>query len=255
MFLISIFSLIGMVFFKDNITFDISLRIYGLLILKSLIMAIVWLFLYKAYQQLNISLISPLRNLSPIFLVVLSLIFLGENITLINYMGIGLIMVSAYVLEIKLGSSIFKPLKIFKSKFFVYVLISLLGSSISAILDKILLKDIHPYSLLFFFYLFMSIIYLGIVIFKKEVPSVKKLLNGNNLYLILAITLVSLIADITYAIAAAIPATLIVLLIPLRRLSTFISTIVGGKFFKEKNILYKSGICLIMILGIYLIII
>lgn len=131
----------------------------------------------------------------------------------------------------------------------------MVGGSISAVLDKLILKEIGHYSLLFFFYLFTSIIYIITVIYKRDYIEIKNLLKLQNLSIIIGITVFTLIADITYVIAAAIPTTLIVLLIPLRRLSTFISTLVGGRFFKEKNILYKGGICLMMILGVYLIII
>ncbi|MCK5107861.1 MAG: EamA family transporter [Nanoarchaeota archaeon] len=255
MLLVSLCSLIGIIFFKNQISFELPQKIFWLLVIKSLVICVAWIFMYKAYQKLELSTVSPLNNLSPIFLIILSLIFLGENITLINYLGIGLIMISAYVLEIKLGSNLFSPLKLFKSKYFVYILIAMVGGSISAVLDKLILKEIGHYSLLFFFYLFTSIIYIITVIYKRDYIEIKNLLKLQNLSIIIGITVFTLIADITYVIAAAIPTTLIVLLIPLRRLSTFISTLVGGRFFKEKNILYKGGICLMMILGVYLIII
>jgi len=255
MFLISVFSLIGMIFFKTNIHGNLSMNIYILLIIKSIIIGIVWLCLYQAYKHMNISTISPLRNLSPLFLIIFSLIFLGENITFVNYFGIGLLIISAYALEIKSFRNLLEPLKIFKTKFFGYILISLIGSSISATLDKIILKSINYQSILFFFYLFISIFYLGIIFFKNDFSNIKKLFKPNQIVLILLITLSALIADFSYFIAAAIPATLIVLIIPLRRTSTFISTLIGGNFFKEKNIWYKGLICLVMILGVYLIII
>jgi len=45
------------------------------------------------------------------------------------------------------------------------------------------------------------------------------------------------------------------LVIPIKRMSTLISTVVGGELFGEEHLLRKSVACLVMIAGAYLIIV
>ena len=253
LFFVSLISTISMIFFYKIIDLNLSLLVYGLILLKSSVIAIAWFCIYQAYKNLEISIISPLKNLSPIFLIILSLIFLEEKISLINYIGIILLIISAYFLETKSFSKILEPLKLFKSKYFQLIIISLIGSSISAVLDKIITQSINYYSLMFIFYLFLTIIYLVSIIIKKDLKSLSIFSGTKNITLILVITFSALLADFLYFIAVAMPSTLIILIIPLRRLSTFISTLFGGKLFHEKYLLHKSIICLIMIFAVFLI--
>lgn len=253
LFLISLISTLLMILFYKMINLNSPFSIYGLILLKSVVISIAWLSIYQAYKKLEISRVSPLRNLSPLLLVILSFIFLGEVASLINYLGITILIISAYLIELKSFSQFFQPFKFFKSKYFILILISLIGNSISAVLDKIILESINYYSLMFIFYLFLTIIFFIFLVIKKDYQSLKLCLKGKSIFLIFMITLSALLADFSYFMAVAIPNTLIILIIPLRRLSTFLSTIFGGKLFNEKNLLYKSTICLLMIFAILLI--
>lgn len=255
LFLVSLFSSGLMLFFKTEIILDFSFEVYTLLLLKSFVITIAWFCLYKAYKHLEVSTVSPLRNLSPIFLIILSIIFLNESITLLNYIGIFILIFSAYALELRSLKEFFEPLKLLKDKFFILIIISLIGNSISAVLDKIIIQHINYYSLLFVFYLFLSLMFLAILLFLDSLKSLQKLFERNNLIIVLLITFAALSADISYFIAVAMPSTLIVLIIPLRRLSTFFSTLIGGRIFRESNVLYKSAVCLVMVVGVYFVII
>jgi len=95
LFFVSLLSSISMLFFYKSISLDLSLAIYILILLKSVVIFIGWFCIYQVYRKLDISTVSPLRNLSPIFLMILSLIFLGEKALLINYVGIVLLIISA----------------------------------------------------------------------------------------------------------------------------------------------------------------
>ncbi|MDA3840631.1 MAG: EamA family transporter [Patescibacteria group bacterium] len=254
LFFVSLISAASMMFFYKNITFALPLNILALIVFKSSVIAIAWFYLFQAYKNLPISTVSPLTNLSPIFLLVLSYFFLGETVSLINYLGIFLLMISAYMLETKSFSSLMEPFRFFKTKYFLFIIISLVGNSISAVLDKIILKSIDYYSLMFYYFLFISIIYFVIISSNNGLKSLKAFSTTKNILLLLGITLAALLADFSYFIAVAMPGTLIILIIPLRRLSTLVSTLFGGKLFHEKNLLHKGIVCLIMIFAVFLII-
>jgi bacterial/archaeal transporter family protein len=253
LFFVSLISTVVMIFFYKSISLDLTLVVYSLILLKSLVIAVAWFCIYQAYKNLDISTVSPLRNLSPIFLIVLSLIFLGEKASLINYVRIFILIISAYMLETKSFSNLLEPFKFFKTKYFLLIIISMIGNSISAILDKIILKSMNHHSLMFLFYLFLTIIYFIFIASRKNIKSLKLFSGVKNIILILAISASALLADFSYFMAVTIPGTLIILIIPLRRISTFISTLLGGRLFHEKNLLHKSIICLVMVFAVFLI--
>jgi transporter family protein len=239
--------------FNKNINLYLSPLTYFLLIIKSLIIAITWICLFQAYKILNISTVSPLRNLSPIILLVLSYFILNETLSFINFIGIIILILSAYALEIHSFKNIAEPLKIFKSKSFVLIIISFLGNSISAILDKIILKHTNPETTMYFFYFLISTIFFVIIIIKKLLANLIKSIKTNALNLMF-VGIFAYLSDLTYFFAVSNPKTLISIIIPLRRLSTLLTTLIGGSMFKEKNLFYKGAICCIMIFGVFLVI-
>ena len=251
-FLSFLLSLIFTLFFKNKINFDLSFHLIGILLIESLLITTSWLFMLKAFKKLDISTVAPLGNLSPLFLVFLSIIFLGESINLINYVCIWILIISAYALELKSPYHFLEPLKLFKSRFFIYILIALVSSSISAVLDKVLMQDMNPYTLMFWLYLFLSIISFLIILYTKEIRDVKHFIKNKSLIFVILIAFSSVVGDIAYLSAVAIPGTLIALIIPLKRFSTVIETVIGGRIFKEKHIFYKGAITIVMIFGIYL---
>ena len=253
LFLVSILSFALMGFFYSEINLNLPLGIYALILLKTIIISISWLCIYQAYKYLEISTVAPLKNLSPIFLIILSIIFLGESLTAVQFVGVGLILFAGYSLEIHSIHHLLEPLKLFKNKYFIYILISLIGISFSAIIDKTLVKSIDFYTLLFVFFGFISVIYFILLIIKKEFTDVK-IAAQKSYVLIILIAVLALCADFSYFMAISLPATMISLAIPLRRFSTFISTVLGGRLFNEKHLLFKAIVCVVMIVGIYLIV-
>jgi Predicted membrane protein len=57
--------------------------------------ALSWLFYFIALKNGKVSQVGPIDKLSVVFAVVLALIFLGEKVSLVNGIGIGLIAIGA----------------------------------------------------------------------------------------------------------------------------------------------------------------
>ncbi|PLX20382.1 hypothetical protein C0584_06030 [Candidatus Parcubacteria bacterium] len=252
LFLVTLFTSL-LTLLSGRVTLSSSFEVFALMFLKSLILTVSWYSIYQAYKHLEISTVAPLRNLSPAILVVLSAIFLGESIGILNYLGIAIMMSAAYMLELRSLSDFLKPFKVFNNKYFLYILVSMVGSSFSAVLDKHIARKVDYFTLIFFYFLFSALMCFLIIVIKKEFQEIKNLLKKKNIAIVLLVAGATLMADIFYFAVVAIPSTLIVLIIPLRRLSTFITTIIGGNIFKEKNIIYKGAVCLVMLVGVYFI--
>ena len=77
---------------KHNITF---------LVISGLATGLSWLFYFKALQLGNVSQVAPIDKLSLALTVFLSVIFLGETLTLKTAIGAGLIIAGTLVMTLK----------------------------------------------------------------------------------------------------------------------------------------------------------
>jgi uncharacterized membrane protein len=227
----------------------LSPSLFGFLALKGFMIAISWYAISQAYKNLPISTVAPLENLAPLFLVILSFCILGEKDLPLQYFGIILLLFSAYILELKNISDFFRPLQRFQNIFFGYILLSLLTSAFSAIIDKHIIYDSEKFLLLFWFYVFLSLFYFVFLMFSSRRSLFFSLFQKKTLVSIFLIALLAVLSDYFYFTAVAIPGTLIVLIIPLRRLANVFATVLGGSFFKEDRFWYKGGVALLMVLG------
>ncbi|RUS47603.1 EamA family transporter [Cohnella sp. AR92] len=65
------------------------------IVLSGMAGALSWLFYFIALKNGKVSQVGPIDKLSVVFAVLLALVFLGEKISLVNGIGIGLIAVGA----------------------------------------------------------------------------------------------------------------------------------------------------------------
>jgi uncharacterized membrane protein len=214
----------------------LSPSLFGFLALKGFMIAISWYAISQAYKNLPISTVAPLE-------------ILGEKALPLQYFGIILLLFSAYILELKNISDFFRPLQRFQNIFFGYILLSLLTSAFSAIIDKHIIYDSEKFLLLFWFYVFLSLFYFVFLMFSSRRSLFFSLFQKKTLVSIFLIALLAVLSDYFYFTAVAIPGTLIVLIIPLRRLANVFATVLGGSFFKEDRFWYKGGVALLMVLG------
>lgn len=240
-----------MVPFISYLDLNLPSFIITLLFVKSILLLVSSLLFMKAMKHNELSQIIPLKNLSPIFLMILAFFLLNEHITTTKTLGAVIIMASAYLLE----KETLKKENMFKNKYFIYVLLSMIFVSFAAVIDKFIIKFTNIYTAIFIPFLLMSIYLLIIQFtvyngFKDIIHSLK---FGKYWILISAVTI--LLSDYTYFSSVAIQGTLISLIIPLRRVSTLFSTILGGALYHEKFFVDRVAVCIFMLMGVYLLVI
>ena len=241
-----------LVVFNKNIDFIIPYPVLFLLIFKAAILSLAWYFLFQALKRLHISIVEPLINVSPLFLLILSFFILGERLSPIQYVGVGIIMIGAYLLGVEDIRKPFGFLRLFKNKNVTLLLVALFLVSISAVLDKIILVRTTIPSTLFYCYLFVSIIYLVIIISHGYLREIMHPVRAHY-YLIILMAFLTFVADVSYFVVVAMPLVPISLIIPLKRLSTLIGTVIGGQLFQESGLFHKAAACGVMLFGIFLI--
>src|SRR3989344_4108549 len=233
--------------FIYNLQLNMSNIVIVLLIIKSILLLASSLLFMKAIKHNQLSQIMPLKNLSPVFLLILAFALLNEHISTQKLLGVFMILVSGYLLE----KESLKKENILKN---IYFILSMIFVSISALLDKYLINYVNIYTLLYIPFLLMTI-FMIIIQFTiyKGYQDIKHSIKYGGYWLIIS-AIVILISDFTYFLAVAIPGTFISLIIPLRRLSTLFSTILGGAIFHDKFIVDRIVLCLFMLVGVYLLV-
>ena len=139
--------------FVWKVDFSISFGQFSFIALKSVLILTAFIMIMKALKHTEISKTAPLRNLSIIFVVLLSIFILGESVSLKGYLGIIALLIGTYLVEVnpKLKHH-FHPFRVFKNKYSVFIMIYLVAISLTGLVDKIALtsKGIDTYTYLFF---------------------------------------------------------------------------------------------------------
>jgi len=91
------------------INFDVTLRnIFLILVNTGLTIGGAFL-LNIAYKDCEISTVSPLLNINPLFVILISYIVLGEVLTLVQFFGVLLILSGGYIVTLSSVKNFFKP--------------------------------------------------------------------------------------------------------------------------------------------------
>jgi len=234
---------------------DISMPIDGwyLLSIATLLAVTAIIFRAKAYRHLEISTVVPFFNLSPAFIAITAYFLLGESISTKQIIGIGILVVGTYILEVdhNIHTLLCPFKKILGSRHIHYIFVVLLLFAFETIIIKKLLdKYLDPLSLLFLMYIMYSSVIFLITWSMFGTEGVKHSFRtgkrdaffsaifgiGNGIFTMKAYTL-----------------QMVSLVVPIKRFSTIFTTIGGGTIFKDKGLHLKAVGCMIMFIGAYLV--
>ena len=229
--------------YKNALSMDFS--IMPILILKSVIIYFCWILGFQAFKHLPISVVSPFRTLTPLFSIIFGITLLGEQFHMLQGIGFIVILSSYYLIGKNDGSNIKEFLK---NKYLYLIILSSFLSAISGLIDKVVLKTINVGQMQFWFmFLLMVLFNLTYVGMKMRNPSeIKMQFDKYALFASMALV----ISDRLYFTAVAVPSSLLSVIMPIRFISVFISVLVGGFIFKERNLKGKLIGIISMLLGI-----
>jgi|SRR3989344_9611813 len=207
----------------------------------------------KSIRHSEVSEVAPLHNLTPGFAAVLAFIFLGESISGMQAVGILLLIVGAYVLEIK-GSFFRSIVYSLKSKYVDYSIYAALIFSFTALLDKYIINNLVPaFDMLFLILIFISINFVFLSALQYgALKGFKRCIRVSRHHVIGA-ALFSFLSDVLYIYALSF--AYLSLVLPVKRLSSFFTVLIGGEIFHESHRIQRIFACVIMLVGACLIII
>jgi len=237
------------------INFNIDKKVLLLVYFLSLLITTAILLAAKAVRHKDISLIAPLKNIKPAFVVILAYFFLSEPLEIKQIIGILIILVSTYLLESDHHLSDFLiPFKnFFKVKYAVYYILAVFLYSMKNIFDKFILSNhLDVFTYFFLIYVFaavnFNILHALFYGFKDTIDCFKE-----TKYLPFLVAFFSLTANLF--VLKAISLTYVSLVIPLVMLNTLFVVIFGGRFFHERYLLFRISMALLILIGAYMIII
>lgn len=247
--IIQVLLLLMLIPFMD---FDIPVWTYFLAYFVAIITTAGTMLNAKSIRHLEISAYAPLANTSPIFLLFIAYFFLGEKVGTVQMLGIFLLLMGFYALETA-GDASLKSLwkRLSGSRYVIFAILAYIILAFSATGEKYLLESINPLTLIFLILFFSGINYLIIsMIFYDGFKDIKTGLKSSGPY----IALCAILATVSHFFYMnALDIAYVSLVIPLKRMSTFFTTIFGGKLFHEEDLWQKGAACIVMILGVFLI--
>ncbi|MBQ4526942.1 MAG: EamA family transporter [Clostridia bacterium] len=204
-----------------------------------------WMLAYVALKGMSVSLYGVMDMSRMVFSMMFGIVLLGESLTWQKLVGATLVITGLFMVNLKKdsGNSKTKPLVLLAA------LANCLLNSISATMDKVLMKDMEADQLQFWFMLFLLVIYSFILMGKREKISISSL-KGNYWVPLMSISLI--FGDRLLFIANSSPESQITIMTLIKQSSVLVTVITGWLFFKEKNIAFKLMCSLIILIGIFI---
>jgi len=249
---LAIFNFLIALVLLPYINFDLPIKTLGLMYLASVFGSIAFLFVAKAVRHMDVSIVSPLMTFSPAIVVVLAFFILGEKVTSLQLFGIILLIIGSYVLEAENHGTKKIFTKTFKSNYFYYIFLALILYGFCSIFDKFILRTVSPLTYIPIVQFFIAINFIILIcIFHNGFEGIKHGVRSAGKWIFLVAILVT---SYRLAYAQAVSMTYVSLVIPIKRMSAFFATAVGGKIFHEKNLTQRILACVIMLIGAFLVI-
>jgi uncharacterized membrane protein len=255
-FYVSILTLIFSIPFFFNAPLDISLSTpLIILFFKAILSAFAFLCVMLAIKNLEISEALPLLALSPGIVAVLGVLLIQDTLVLKEWIGLFLMLIGTYILELrKEDQSILDPLKsLLRFNKYKYILLALGLFSVTSLIDRILLKDFNlpPVTFMAYQQLFLAIIFTIFMLFRRnKISDLVKTLNKNIFFLIVIVSIFTVMYRYTQIEATKLAAVALVLSV--KRLSVLMATLIGGRLFKESNVLKRLIAAAVILFGLFL---
>lgn len=225
--------------------------LWGLIILPVDILA--FLLYLKAIRLSALSITLPFLAFSPIFVIFISWLILGEQVSQVGFFGVLLIVLGSYVLNIKeIRKGFFEPvLAIFKEPGPKIMLLTAFLYGFDAVLGKKMMHLSEPKFFAMIYPVFLFLSFTPIVYFRVKYKLSRVNIKFHRLLLyflasfIFAMTIVLHFKAISLAFAAY--------AIALKRTSILIGSVLGFLLYHERNVKSRLVGVGLMLAGVFLI--
>lgn len=214
--------------------------------IKSGIVATSWVLSFFALKHLPISIVAPIRAAGPFFTLFGAVFLYGEAPSALQWLGVGLIMIS-FVFFSKIGKS--EGIRFEKNRWVLFAFLATLAGSISSLYDKYLIQglNLEPQLLQVWFSVYLVAILGAVLLVVRGFPNTTRT-RFQWRWSIPLIGVFLILADFVYFTALSSDEAMIIVLSSLKRFRVFIALFLGGMIFKELN-KRKKALALVVILA------
>jgi len=222
-------------------------KIFWIAVSLCVILDLITTFLYmQAIRIAPLSLTIPYMGLTPIFSLGISMVVLGESVTLPGLVGILLVSCGAYILQIDLARyGIWEPLlAIFKNRGSRYMFIVAFAYAFTANIGKLAIQHSSPLFMTNIYFLLLAIAYIPLVLIHTKGQIKPMVIHGHGK---LAVGFAMALMAITHF--TAISHINVAYMISIKRLSLVFAILYGWLWFKETKIKERFLGGIIMVIG------
>lgn len=252
------YELVGVLFFLPVFLFYFSKEGIGswwgiaIGVISGIVHGTYWITHAKAYEHGDLSHVYPIMRAAPLLVVPFAWIFLNEHISLVGFVGILLMVLGVYVVNMKSVTlkTVFEPIKsITYERATQWAVVTLLLVTAYSLIDKAGVGIVHPIVFTYYFTVFGFVFFSFFVFAKKcglmmhEVGENKKtiLLNGFLGVSGYALSLIALtMAHVSYVTG-------------LRQTSVLFAVLMGGQLLQERYRAIRFTAAILMVVGAVLI--
>jgi uncharacterized membrane protein len=238
------------VLFQENAPISISPPI---ILISGLVHFIYWYFLSKALAKGDLSLVYPIMRSSPVLVLIFSVIFLQETVSLTGVAGILLVALGVYTINMErlALTEITGPLRaLFTDRATQFAFLTLFSVAVYSLVDKVAVERINPV-IFAYAYPWVSLSLFTVYILRaKPKNTLKKEWTAHKVP-ILACGFLSIFGY--FLILLAFTLDRVSYIVGLRQISIVFAVFLGGRFLKEKNQAIRIGASILIFAGGYLI--
>lgn len=236
--------MLPLVFF---IPFNFPLKTYLLMFLVSIFITVGLLIQNKGFKRLEFTKSIPLLSVKTIVTLFASMIVLDEFLTYKQLFGMGLVLFGLYKIESE--HSLRETFKsIISSKGTVFTILAMIILGVTIVYEKQLILQTHIISYLVIMYFFsiintliiLTIMYDGYHGIINGIKKEGKIIFGSAFF--------SAISNLLFV--AALTVAYVALLEVVKKSSSIIAMVIGGKYFSEKEYLSRIGWTVFIIIGL-----
>lgn len=227
-------------------TGDVSLlRAHLMIILKSFIVLLSWIFGYFGLKHLPITIVGPINATRPVMVLVGAMLIFGERLNWCQWVGVGLAVLSLFLLS---RSSKKEAVDFRHDKWIWCVAIAAVIGAVSGLYDKHIMKSLDPHFVQGW-YNFYQLLMMGAVCAVLWYPQRKNTTPFHWSWAIPFISIFISAADFAYLSALRQPDAMISVVSLVRRGSVLISFACGVVLFRERNLKAKAFDLVLILIG------
>ena len=234
---------------------QINLFVIGMIVVSALPSAGATLLVFKTLKHNELSEAAPILALSPLVVTFMAFISLNEKISMMQLLGIMMIVGAMIFLELKNMKSRSGIFRKGRGKYIFYVCLCLFLGGVSTIFDRYILYRLGVNSLTYIVLtqLVIAMFYVIFFLLKPKFLSSLKENAAQSWKIIFLISVMTVAHRYMYASAIQV-ASGIGLVSAIYKLSALANVFSGGSFFEEKGIVRKGIACIVILVGTVLLV-